>query len=688
MSTIRGGWRGFKVRALRTDAHTAHIVDFDSLDRCRPQPHDLKPSHAPGNPIRAISDKIEADSTYGTDPNRPDSVTEDTRGSTAYSIIGSIESPRLTEESLDSSQLFELRSMPPLDEQDCDMDEEFPDDADVLENTPQDDGPPAQLTEYELVRQLILSGEQEVMRMVMDAYRDMVGQHGAFQDDLPLTEDSFTELGSEYSSERDPSDAGEGQVERSSRGTPNARQSQRPSQAANPKRGRNPYDPNEEDGEGDSKRHKSTAVSGPAERNGRRFACHYSKKYRGDSRLRRSCIHGGFDTVHRVKEHIFRTHILPTQCSECFQTFDNDRGLTAHHVRGECPRTGTQTELGVARGEQEAMALRRRQERQTSEEEKWNAVWRILFREDEEIPDPYYEPPFNRSNSPDFESITNYERAVQTQLPRRVQDRITAQWPNIAEALIRQLPSIIRSEQASIASNYPGVRNFFVDRPEDTEAATLDVPVNTERSLVGASPYGNPNMLPRAPPSDAATSDPEAGLRSAPETEQSSVASAGMEAGYYHSPQVNASQSMIPQICPLERLGSSQDPQFLPRGLPHRMPATNNRRNNMQFRQPTPMGNMNANLEPTLPNYDFMPSPENAVIGASPAAFPAGPYLNPTQFDGMTNEAMGPPAYPVPDFSPLGFSGWSDPLLETMAQANNNSPSDFSGAGTSPHQQQ
>ncbi|OMP84814.1 Developmental regulator flbA [Diplodia seriata] len=100
-------------------------------------------------------------------------------------------------------------------------------------------------------------------------------------------------------------------------------------------------DEEDEDEHDDSKRPRRAVGKRPVETTLRRFACPFSKRYPGLRPKCSACVYPGFKTTHRVKEHLYRTHMRPVRilCPRCYTPFENDASLREHVLAVErCPQ--------------------------------------------------------------------------------------------------------------------------------------------------------------------------------------------------------------------------------------------------------------------------------------------------------------------------------------------------------------
>ncbi|KAI1382798.1 uncharacterized protein F4822DRAFT_97200 [Hypoxylon trugodes] len=92
-----------------------------------------------------------------------------------------------------------------------------------------------------------------------------------------------------------------------------------------------------------------------------------------------SCGHG-WDSVHRMKEHLYRRHVI-FACHRCFSAFEAEEDLKLH-MRATKPCTVSETADRDARVQginQVTMAQLKTRKRGANEEAKWFQCWDILF---------------------------------------------------------------------------------------------------------------------------------------------------------------------------------------------------------------------------------------------------------------------------------------------------------------------
>lgn len=157
----------------------------------------------------------------------------------------------------------------------------------------------------------------------------------------------------------------------------------------------------------------------------KRFACPYYKRKPNGSPKATSCVYPGFTSISRLKEHLYRHHALPLCCSRCRKTFANEESLDRHLRRPLsqlCVEVQRRPEHeGFSKWQAEQLRSKRRC-CGWSEEQKWNAVYRILFPEDlaSDTPSPYCQ----QSISPEHEELSQYESFGHHILPQLVRKKL------------------------------------------------------------------------------------------------------------------------------------------------------------------------------------------------------------------------------------------------------------------------
>lgn len=157
------------------------------------------------------------------------------------------------------------------------------------------------------------------------------------------------------------------------------------------------------------------------------FHQHNPDKYKSE----RSCCGPGWATIHRLKEHLYRRHLLPEfQCSRCYGVFDNDADMKAH-VRSDkvCMVSKDPAPDGLTVLQHTLIKPRTRP---GTNESNWEKIYQILF-PGESVPSPYYS----------FKSTTDSHPAKKKPKLERIEQFISAALPPIVR---RELEVAVEKE--------------------------------------------------------------------------------------------------------------------------------------------------------------------------------------------------------------------------------------------------
>jgi hypothetical protein len=135
--------------------------------------------------------------------------------------------------------------------------------------------------------------------------------------------------------------------------------------------------PEDDDEDGSNKRRRGSMATSDESDMGARFACPFYKHDPNRYRSRRTCPGPGWPTVHRMKEHLYRSHAQPIFCPICYATFKSDKEQSVHVRLQQCERSSPQQIDGIDR--ETVWILRKRTTALRLEEDKWRDVYQILF---------------------------------------------------------------------------------------------------------------------------------------------------------------------------------------------------------------------------------------------------------------------------------------------------------------------
>ncbi|KAH8728118.1 hypothetical protein GQ44DRAFT_702646 [Phaeosphaeriaceae sp. PMI808] len=192
-----------------------------------------------------------------------------------------------------------------------------------------------------------------------------------------------------------------------------------------------------------------------------RFACPYYKRNPGKHQTFTSCRDPGFTTVARLKEHLYRRHLLPPQCHRCCTTFPNDIKLREHQRDPRGCEVHEQVPLeGFDKDQERQLKSKKKSQAYQTEEEKWKGVYRILFPDDSEdqIPTPYVEYQACTGKSGDASNVIRFQEFSRLELPRLVRRTLEAAVEHEAQPLEDRLKErlldIIKECQGQLVSMF------------------------------------------------------------------------------------------------------------------------------------------------------------------------------------------------------------------------------------------
>ncbi|KAJ2895488.1 hypothetical protein MKZ38_006426 [Zalerion maritima] len=171
-----------------------------------------------------------------------------------------------------------------------------------------------------------------------------------------------------------------------------------------------------------------------------RFACPFYKHDKRKYQTQHSCVWSGYETVHRVKEHLYRRHLARRfRCLRCGEDMKTHENLCEHHQSAvPCTPTALSLEEGVTVAQEQELRSRRR--RKISEPEKWVEMYKILF-PGEDIPSPYHEPPIQHTGNGTHDAsalLEGFERYASYEFPRLMRPELDV---ILNGALLEQLSS-------------------------------------------------------------------------------------------------------------------------------------------------------------------------------------------------------------------------------------------------------
>ncbi|RFU31470.1 hypothetical protein B7463_g4863, partial [Scytalidium lignicola] len=226
----------------------------------------------------------------------------------------------------------------------------------------------------------------------------------------------------------------------------------------------------------------------------------------------RSCPGPGWNTVHRIKEHLYRRHSLPKFfCDRCFGPFQDADSLRLHHrADTQCSvREAPEDALEGMTAAQELQLRSRKRSRigvRDTEHEKWIHIYQVLFPGETEIPSPYYDYEETKTQQCKQSNLLgdsgNYEIFLRQELPPLLQEELRQLVEQEIEEELCAIPPRVKEKLKGKAIN--AVQKFqltLFTRYQDSQAnSTGDVgdhsiSLTASRDGVGAGNMLDPQQL-------------------------------------------------------------------------------------------------------------------------------------------------------------------------------------------------
>ncbi|KAI1492413.1 hypothetical protein F5X96DRAFT_385771 [Biscogniauxia mediterranea] len=217
---------------------------------------------------------------------------------------------------------------------------------------------------------------------------------------------------------------------------------------------------------------------------GRKWACPFFKHDPNTFGQERCCAGPGWPTIHRLKEHLYRKHLLPRHvCLRCRKPFREQKDLEDHlRADARCEKVELVPVLGIDEATEAKLRMRKKYGPDVTEEQRWKDIYIILFPKanPRSLPSPYYEPK-------DAVELSNKAmlKRIKKELPALMQKRVESKFDQAQAELLNGFMDIARDVVYEFCTGLP--RNER--SPSATPAAS---PRSPTPSLSGAneSPVG------------------------------------------------------------------------------------------------------------------------------------------------------------------------------------------------------
>ncbi|KAF2732261.1 hypothetical protein EJ04DRAFT_578513 [Polyplosphaeria fusca] len=164
---------------------------------------------------------------------------------------------------------------------------------------------------------------------------------------------------------------------------------------------------------------------------------------------RNACRGMGFADMAKLKDHLKRVHLRPPQCSRCGEDMASEEIYNAHLRKEPVCKLQEDAEHDNRLTSQQLLALNFNKKpfaQAASVEEKWGILFKMIFKDAEEIPSPYEEIGLGMNSQFDEAFASNFCDELARELPDLLQ-----YFPGIQE----KLPAIIRKSKEKALSPGP-----------------------------------------------------------------------------------------------------------------------------------------------------------------------------------------------------------------------------------------
>ncbi|KAI0161194.1 hypothetical protein GGR57DRAFT_498714 [Xylariaceae sp. FL1272] len=153
-------------------------------------------------------------------------------------------------------------------------------------------------------------------------------------------------------------------------------------------------------------------------------------------------------TIHRLKEHLYRCHLLPKfSCPRCTTSFEDGKQLQAHQRADvPCKKSALIPVEGIDKDAEDELRRRKRHGSTQSEKDRWADIYLVLFPNTDRtaIPSPYADHIETVTTKKQLAQYKRMEKRVKTELPQLVREQVESKFETVEADLLRNLPDLIR----------------------------------------------------------------------------------------------------------------------------------------------------------------------------------------------------------------------------------------------------
>ncbi|KAI0435864.1 hypothetical protein F4803DRAFT_275905 [Xylaria telfairii] len=206
-----------------------------------------------------------------------------------------------------------------------------------------------------------------------------------------------------------------------------------------------------------------------------KLACPFHK-HNPKAHKKELCMKGGWKSIHRLKEHLYRVHLLPKHnCPRCNSCFENDKELQVHLRADEpCKKSNVAPEEGIDQDTERKLRERKRHNSGQTETQRWNDIYLLLFPgvDRNAIPSPYPDHDETATRSKNFERYKRVETRIKKELPRLVRQRVERKFEKVEADMLHDINDIIRNCLA----------DFFRNNMSQDEGSSTTTPQTASRA--------------------------------------------------------------------------------------------------------------------------------------------------------------------------------------------------------------
>ncbi|CAG8979745.1 hypothetical protein HYALB_00013489 [Hymenoscyphus albidus] len=190
-----------------------------------------------------------------------------------------------------------------------------------------------------------------------------------------------------------------------------------------------------------------------------RLACPYRKHNSVKYSIHgsRVCAMNYWLSVSRIKEHLYRVHRAPIQCRRCGATFKTESEHDSHITAlTACSLTSFPPSDGITGDVERKLRSRKQSPTSKSEAKRWENIYRILFPNDEDVPEPYFEPIQEETlRTPNLVDLNDYELFSRREYPNLIRSALRTLSPSLSsETWVNDVAETIQNCHQVLLSSY------------------------------------------------------------------------------------------------------------------------------------------------------------------------------------------------------------------------------------------